>query len=201
MTPPEALGGTRIATPAARRTATSRFGASRREGHDASAFYARFTPPNLCDDDTVTRGPEFDPDLTERLGDGCICGDARQMAELPDACVALVVTSPPYFVASPTRTPSLLGLTTGYRRATSTTWNMLREVFAECVRCSSRAAASRSTSRIWGAALSQPFGGCGAHLRRAGPAVARRDRVAKEQRVERVVCVGVVSQPVQSDAA
>ena len=103
MTPREPLGGTRLVTPSARRTATSRFGASRREGHDASAFYARFTPPVLSDDDAVARGREFDPDLKKHLGDGCICGDAREMAALPDACVALVVTSPPYYVGKSLR--------------------------------------------------------------------------------------------------
>jgi hypothetical protein len=32
-------------------------------------------------------------------GDRIICGDARQMAEVPDAAVHLIVTSPPYNVA------------------------------------------------------------------------------------------------------
>ena len=34
-------------------TSTTAFGVGRRENHDASAFYARFTPPTLSDDDTV----------------------------------------------------------------------------------------------------------------------------------------------------
>ena len=66
------------------------FGVSRREGHDSSAFYARFTPPILSDDDLINQAPD--------LGDGCLVGDSRDMHQLPDACVALVVTSPPYFV-------------------------------------------------------------------------------------------------------
>ena len=134
MTPREPLGGTRTVTPAARRTATSRFGASRREGHDASAFYARFTPPVLSDDDTVARGPELDAELDERLGDGCFCGDARRMAELPDACVALVVTSPPYFVGKSYED----AIAAGADRRIPTSYfdylDMLRDVFAECVR-------------------------------------------------------------------
>ena len=134
MTPREPLGGTRLATPSARRTATSRFGASRREGHDASAFYARFTPPILSDDDAVARGPAHDPDLLARLGDGCFCGDARRMAELPDACVALVVTSPPYFVGKSYEDAIAAGAD---RRIPTSYFDylaMLRDVFAECVR-------------------------------------------------------------------
>ena len=134
MTPREPLGATRTAAPSARRTATSRFGASRREGHDASAFYARFTPPVLSDDDTVARGPDFDRELAERLGDGCFCGDARQMAELTDACVALVVTSPPYFVGKSYEDAVAAGADSRIPTSYFDYLDMLREVFAECVR-------------------------------------------------------------------
>ena len=134
MTPRERLGGTRLATPSARRTATSRFGASRREGHDASAFYARFTPPVLADDDTVARGPDIDPRLAERLGDGCICADARQMAELPDASVALVVTSPPYFVGKSYEDAVAADGDDRIPNSYFDYLGMLRDVFAECVR-------------------------------------------------------------------
>ena len=74
-----------------RRTATSSFGSGRREGHDASAFYARFPPPELSSDDRVKVAEGFDEPRP-------IHGDSREMAALPDNCVALVVTSPPYFV-------------------------------------------------------------------------------------------------------
>jgi len=70
-------------------TATSNFGVGKREGHDASAFYARFTAPALSDEARIATAPD--------LGDGCLHGDARHMAELPANSVALVVTSPPYF--------------------------------------------------------------------------------------------------------
>jgi DNA modification methylase len=73
-----------------RGTKTSGFGVSRRESHDASAFYARFTPPALSADDEVN--------VIDRFDDPCICGDSRDMQALPDKSVALVVTSPPYFV-------------------------------------------------------------------------------------------------------
>ena len=36
------------------RTATSNFGVGKREGHDATAFYARFVPPEISADDEVT---------------------------------------------------------------------------------------------------------------------------------------------------
>ena len=128
------MGGTRTVAPSARRTATSRFGASRREGHDASAFYARFTPPILSDDDTVARGPAHDAELIERLGDGCICGDARQMAALPDACVALVVTSPPYFVGKSYEDAIAAGADQRIPTSYFDYLGMLRDVFAECAR-------------------------------------------------------------------
>ena len=134
MTPREPLGGTRTVVPSARRTATSRFGASRRESHDASAFYARFTPPILSDDDTVARGPEFDTKLNERLGDGCFCGDAREMSALPDACVALVVTSPPYFVGKSYEDAIAAGSDSRIPTSYFDYLDMLRGVFAECVR-------------------------------------------------------------------
>ena len=38
-----------------RPTATARFGSSRRESHDASAFYDRFVAPELSNDTTVVR--------------------------------------------------------------------------------------------------------------------------------------------------
>ena len=134
MTPRERLGGTRLATPSARRTATSRFGASRREGHDASAFYARFTPPVLSDDDTVARGPDIDPRLAERLGDGCICADARQMTALLDASVALVVTSPPYFVGKSYEDAVAADGDDRIPNSYFDYLGMLRDVFAECAR-------------------------------------------------------------------
>jgi site-specific DNA-methyltransferase (adenine-specific) len=69
-------------------TSTSPFGVGRREAHDASGFYARFRPPDISADDAVVA---FDPDPA------LVCGDARHMDDLKDGCVALVVTSPPYY--------------------------------------------------------------------------------------------------------
>ena len=74
-----------------RPTSTSAFGVGRREAHDSSTFYARFSPPRLSDDSAVA-GPA--------ARDAIWVGDARQMdrsGEIADGSVALVVTSPPYF--------------------------------------------------------------------------------------------------------
>jgi DNA modification methylase len=69
-------------------TSTSAFGVGRRESHDASGFYDRFTAPVISADDAVVRSP---------IGEKPILGDARHMDEVEDASVALIVTSPPYF--------------------------------------------------------------------------------------------------------
>ncbi len=104
-------------------TSTTAFGVGRRENHDASAFYARFTTPALSDDDTVVRAPD--------LGDGCLNGDARDMHQLPDSSVALVVTSPPYFVGKDYELEMERdGVPTSYLEYLE----MLRDVFAECYR-------------------------------------------------------------------
>jgi len=108
-------------------TATTAFGVGRRESHDASAFYERFTPPVLTDDETVNPVPD--------LGNGCLQGDARNMHHLPDNSVALVVTSPPYFVGKEYEL-AVTGQENEGRIPTSYLdyLNMLREVFAECTR-------------------------------------------------------------------
>jgi len=69
-------------------TSTRRFGTGKREAHDSSAFYARgLASAEFSDDDLVNDAPELD-----RVW----CHSAESMSELPDACVALMVTSPPY---------------------------------------------------------------------------------------------------------
>jgi DNA modification methylase len=70
-------------------TVTAPFGSSRRESHDATPFYRRFSPPVLSTTGVVERPREVDV-LHKR--------DARQLTQLVEAnSVALVVTSPPYF--------------------------------------------------------------------------------------------------------
>ncbi len=82
----------------------------------------------------MARGPDVDPGLIERLGDGCFCGDARRMADLPDACVALVVTSPPYFVGKSYEDAVAAGADSRIPTSYFDYLGMLRDVFAECVR-------------------------------------------------------------------
>ena len=74
--------------PRRQRTATSNFGVGRRENHDASGFYERFTLPETSTDDTVHATKAIDE---------VFVGSAADMHQVPDASVALVVTSPPYF--------------------------------------------------------------------------------------------------------
>ncbi|MGH9224109.1 MAG: DNA-methyltransferase [Acidimicrobiales bacterium] len=105
-----------------RPTSTSAFGVGKRESHDASGFYERFTPPVLSDDTEVAH---------RRAVDKLICGDSRSMDEVPDRSVALVVTSPPYFAGKEYET----ALGEGHVPATYIDYlRMLEEVFAECVR-------------------------------------------------------------------
>ncbi len=105
-----------------RSTATSAFGVSKRESHDASGFYRRFSPPELSSESDVA---------TYRALDKLIVGDARRMDEVPDSSVALVVTSPPYFAGK--EYEETLG--EGGVPATYIEYlDLLRDVFAECVR-------------------------------------------------------------------
>jgi len=114
-------------------TSTQAFGAGRRESHDATEFYARFTPPIIADDEDVELLPKVE---SLGLSDWCIEGDARNMVVVPDNSVALVVTSPPYFVGKEyeqavvgdrDRLPAIPSTYLDYLQ-------MLRDVFAECVR-------------------------------------------------------------------
>lgn len=115
-----------------RGTSTSAFGVGRRENHDASAFYARFPAPVVSDDDTL--GPL--PSELELPDPPVICGDARAMTHLPDRSIALVVTSPPYFVGKEyERAVTDAGEREAEVPASYIEYlEMLRDVFAECAR-------------------------------------------------------------------
>lgn len=103
-------------------TSTSAFGAGKRESHDATDFYARFAPPQISDDDTL--GERGDLDVIH-------LGDARDMSQVPDASVALVVTSPPYFAGKEYET----ALGAGHVPADYIEYlEMLRDVLRESVR-------------------------------------------------------------------
>ena len=112
MTKPPRKGGTR----------TSAFGVGKREGHDSSPFYERFHAPEISSDSTIG--------VTESV-DRVIVGDARDMREIADNSVALVVTSPPYFAGKAYEE----ALGEGHIPATYVEYLvMLRDVFAECAR-------------------------------------------------------------------
>jgi DNA modification methylase len=109
-----------------RGTSTSNFGVSRREGHDASAFYDRFPLPVIDREskDLVDRYPLPD--------EGCFVGDARKMDDrVKDGSVALVVTSPPYFAGKAYEEE----LGEGHVPASYVDYlRMLHDVFGTCVR-------------------------------------------------------------------
>lgn len=74
-------------------TSTASFGAGKREGHDASDYYAR----------RMTRVREVAEigdvaDAPASVIDQLYCQSSEAMHQLPDNCVALMVTSPPYNV-------------------------------------------------------------------------------------------------------
>jgi DNA modification methylase len=104
-----------------RATATSSFGVSRRENHDASGFYARFTGPTISADEVVAP-----PGVVDQI----YVGDARSMDRVRSGSVALVVTSPPYFAGKAYEEE----LGEGHIPATYAEYlTMLEDVFAECV--------------------------------------------------------------------
>ena len=110
--------------PKRRPTSTSAFGVSRRESHDATAFYERFPLPETStgDDINVNR-----PEVLDRI----YIGDSRRMTELADDSVALVVTSPPYFAGK--EYEQALG--EGHVPSSYIEYlEMLHDVFVECRR-------------------------------------------------------------------
>ena len=108
--------------PARRGTTTSNFGVSKRENHDATPFYERFTAPDVSTESRVEPRKDIDE---------IFVGDARRMEKVDDSSVALVVTSPPYFAGKEYET----ALGEGHIPATYAEYlAMLEAVFAECVR-------------------------------------------------------------------
>ena len=103
-------------------THTREFGAGNRENHDASAFYARFSSPEVSDAAVVERCA---------VPDTIFCGDARDMSVVADNSIALVVTSPPYFAGK--EYEAVLG-EGGVPASYVEYLEMLRDVFSECRR-------------------------------------------------------------------
>lgn len=83
-------------------TATSEFGSGKRESHDSTSFYERFSPPIVSRDERVEP-----PVVVDRL----FCQDARSITpdQVADRSVALLVTSPPYFTGKEYETDMAAG--------------------------------------------------------------------------------------------
>lgn len=79
-----------------KKTSTTSFGTSSRESHDASAFYSRFVPPTISDDETVVA--PHDRPFTDQIFLGAAQDLLTDDTLIRDNSVGLVVTSPPYFV-------------------------------------------------------------------------------------------------------
>ncbi len=75
-------------------TTTASFGSGKRENHDSSAFYARRM--STREPAATPAGPPADP--PPGCVDALFCQSSETMEQLPDRCVALMVTSPPYNV-------------------------------------------------------------------------------------------------------
>ena len=108
-----------------RPTSTSQFGVSRRENHDSSEFYDRFPRLRISEDEHVSRAGDVNKIWV---------GDARDkelVDKIPDASVALVVTSPPYFAGKEYETAVGEGhVPESYK----TYLDMLEAVFRQCER-------------------------------------------------------------------
>jgi len=101
------------------RTSTSSFGVSKREGHDASTYYAS----KMYDELVAKRDVGVHQEAPTELLDRVINSDSRALP-LPDNCVHLVVTSPPYNASKEYDEDLSLG---EYLQ-------LLHDVFAECYR-------------------------------------------------------------------
>lgn len=106
--------------PGRRGTATLAFGSSRRESHDSSAFYQRFSTPQISND----------TELQHSTVVGTIHDDARKLTSyIPENSVGLVVTSPPYFAGKEyEETLGRDGVPASYLEYLE----LLQEVFEEC---------------------------------------------------------------------
>lgn len=105
-----------------RNTSTPNFGSGRREGHDATAFYARFVSPEISNETTIERPADVDVIYKH---------DARFMTKVPSNSVALVVTSPPYFAGK--QYEESLG-ENGVPATYFEYLELLHDVFGECKR-------------------------------------------------------------------
>ena len=101
------------------KTSTSSFGVSKREGHDSSKYYDSKLYDELVSSRDVGERIEFPKEMENQI----VCGDSRKIS-LPDNCVQLVVTSPPYNASKEFDDDLTL----------SQYLQLLRDVFTECYR-------------------------------------------------------------------
>jgi len=102
-------------------TRTSKFGVSKREGHDSSPFYNSRLYQGMKIDEGL---PEIENQVPPKVLDKILCQDSRRMDNIPDSCVHLMVTSPPYNV----------GKEYDEDLSLNEYLEMLRDVFAETYR-------------------------------------------------------------------
>lgn len=76
-------------------TETSAFGSPGRRGHDASRFYSSKLYEDLRKGKKV---PDRETPLPETFRNRILCQSSEKMDGLPDECIHLMVTSPPYNV-------------------------------------------------------------------------------------------------------
>ena len=78
-------------------TRTKSFGTGSRENHDASAYYARQLMP-IENDREIDPKPKSENPLPQKAQDRIFQKSSERMDDLPERCVHLMVTSPPYNV-------------------------------------------------------------------------------------------------------
>ncbi|CAI8270579.1 MAG: Modification methylase RsrI [Methanobacteriota archaeon] len=73
-------------------TSTSEFGISGRESHDSSKYYQSKINQNQINFRDVGELQEYPSEFIDEV----VCDDSRKLSFLPDNCVHLMITSPPY---------------------------------------------------------------------------------------------------------
>jgi len=83
-----------------KRTSTSDFGVSKRQGHDSSPFYKLNLMQGLIREGAIITAKEahYNLENIESWADRVYCKSSERMTEIPDNSVALAMHSPPYAV-------------------------------------------------------------------------------------------------------
>ncbi len=86
------------AAPDRRRSRTRSFGTGNRISHDASSYYASRLYSETQAEDAHAESATVESELPSHLHNTIIAATSEHMEALPDGCVHLMVTSPPYNV-------------------------------------------------------------------------------------------------------